>query len=134
MNMISVEVTLVTHTCAECGIVYAIAKNRDRILRENGETFFCPNGHAQVVCETIVQKLERDLARERAAHDQSKARIRQERERAEQIQRSERAIRGAKTRQENRISKGVCPCCRRHFTNIQRHMATKHPKFGNEQT
>jgi len=35
----------------------------------------------------------------------------------------------ALTRMTNRIAFGVCPCCHRHFDNLQRHIATKHPEF-----
>ena len=31
------------------------------------------------------------------------------------------------TRLQKRIHAGVCPCCNRTFTNVARHMKTKHP-------
>ena len=31
-------------------------------------------------------------------------------------------------KQLKRIHKGVCPCCNRSFTNLKRHMETKHPE------
>ena len=29
-----------------------------------------------------------------------------------------------------RTGNGVCPCCKRSFTNLRRHMNTKHPNFS----
>ena len=26
----------------------------------------------------------------------------------------------------------VCPCCNRHFTDLQKHMASKHPGYGGD--
>lgn len=37
---------------------------------------------------------------------------------------------GVVTRTRNRIANGVCPCCDRSFTNLQRHMASKHPDYA----
>lgn len=34
---------------------------------------------------------------------------------------------GIKFEQIDRVGKGVCPCCKRSFTNLRRHMTTKHP-------
>jgi hypothetical protein len=31
-----------------------------------------------------------------------------------------------------RIGNGVCPCCNRSFTNLRRHMTTKHPEYPKE--
>ena len=38
--------------------------------------------------------------------------------------------RGKLRAQSERIKNGVCPCCKRHFTNLERHMHTKHPEFA----
>jgi hypothetical protein len=47
------------------------------------------------------------------------------------------AQRGQTTKARNqleRVGNGVCPCCTRSFTNLRRHMATKHPGFKKVET
>jgi DNA repair exonuclease SbcCD ATPase subunit len=41
--------------------------------------------------------------------------------------------RKTQTRMRNlkaRIKNGICPCCKRSFVQLARHMATKHPEYG----
>jgi hypothetical protein len=33
---------------------------------------------------------------------------------------------------KKRAVAGVCPCCNRHFRELERHMASKHPKYASE--
>lgn len=33
---------------------------------------------------------------------------------------------------KNRVANGVCPCCNRHFENLERHMKGQHPDFQPE--
>lgn len=40
-----------------------------------------------------------------------------------------RAEKGAKTKLKKRIAKGACPCCNRHFVNLQRHIEGQHPEY-----
>ena len=51
------------------------------------------------------------------------------RDRAATIDRSRSAYMGQVTRLKNRAANGVCPCCTRHFQNLQAHMAKKHPDY-----
>lgn len=85
-------------------------------LKEKG-SFFCPAGHSQhyVTGEHPQEKLRRE--RDRAV--QEKARLAEELA-AEQKKR-QRLIR--------RTNAGVCHCCNRTFTNMARHMKTKHPEI-----
>ncbi len=48
----------------------------------------------------------------------------------EQLAHQVRAQKAAKTKLKNRIKHGVCPCCKRTFQNIAKHIATKHPGYG----
>jgi hypothetical protein len=107
-----------------------------REARENGKQVFCPMGHTWVCGKTEAQILRDKLDREKAARahersqaDQRQAELRDQRDAAE---RSARGHKGAHTRTKNRVRRGVCPCCNRHFENLQRHMDTKHPDLGSE--
>jgi len=41
--------------CVTCGCIYFVPSNVLRIHRENGTSFYCYNGHAQVYCKTVSQ-------------------------------------------------------------------------------
>lgn len=79
--------------------------------------------------ETTEARLKRQLACERAAHDQTKAARAYDHRRANSAERSRNALKGVVTRTKNRISKGVCPCCNRQFKDLERHMTGQHPDY-----
>lgn len=119
------------HCCTECGVSYALTAAYEARRREDHNTFHCPNGHRQ----HYPQENETEVAR---------AEARQQRERAERLQnqlkrrgedltrerRSHSATKGQLTKTRKRIGNGVCPCCNRHFVNVERHMANKHPEMA----
>ena len=41
-----------------------------------------------------------------------------------------RATKGVVTKIRRRVANGVCPCCKRHFVNLKRHMSGQHPEFA----
>lgn len=126
-------------TCYKCGIAFGVdATVRQRWL-DQGVFFHCPNGHSQCYAESNVAKLTKQLEAEK----KTAARLLQEKEFAQKNAAAERAARehterqlrtrkGINTRLRNRIRCGVCPCCRRNFENLQRHMKTKHPHFNKD--
>ncbi len=101
---------------------------------ESGQ-FFCPHGHKQHFAsgETEAEKLrrERDRLKQQIAMQED---WRKDAEaRAEAEKRRAAAFKGQATRLRTRAKAGICPCCNRHFTALERHMATKHPDFQREQ-
>lgn len=126
-SMATVRTTLVVEECCRCGTVFAFADElRQKCLDDrgpNGRQFYCPNGHAQhYTGATAAQRLERELSwsRDRAA------RIERERDHAEARRRGQL---GANTRLKKRVANGVCPCCKRTFKDLARHMTGQHPEF-----
>lgn len=112
--------------CCNCGVVFGVPLGMRDNLRETKKQFFCPNGHPQSYHQNEADRLrrERDLLAQRIAQkDDEIARQKSLRESAE---RSAAAMRGQVTRLHNRAKAGVCPCCNRHFPDLQRHMASKH--------
>lgn len=95
-------------TCCQCGTPFGIESRMHQFLKEYKGEFYCPNGHKQWYGVGEVEELKKELTR--AVHERSQAKA-------------------ALTRLSNRIAFGVCPCCHRHFTNLQRHMASQHPDF-----
>lgn len=118
-----------------CGIQHAVPKSLQETqlkAHDRGEDHwvYCPLGHKYAPAgESRLDKQKRQteqanrlLARERSRHDQTRAELKT-------TERKRRAEKAAKTRLKNRVSKGVCPCCNRHFANLERHMQNKHPEF-----
>lgn len=125
-----VEVELTASTCPSCGVLYAIPTSfRDRIRAAGAAAgYYCPNGHYLNWRTSEVDQLkaklaaaERDTAwyrdAERAAAD-----------RAQAAERSRAATRAQVTKLRKRVAAGACPFgCRRHFADLERHVASKHP-------
>lgn len=113
-----------------CGVQHAVPQSlRDEQMRYHNTgrsmSIYCPLGHTYVPSgEPEVLKVQRALAAEISKHDQTKAALKAERNKLN----SEKA---AKSRLKNRVKNGVCPCCKRSFANLHRHMQGQHPDFGN---
>jgi hypothetical protein len=119
---ISEVVTFESVGCCQCGITFMITDRFKNHLIRDGSVFYCPNGHSQSFGESEAQKVRKELARERASHDQAKAEI-------ATLKTSETTLKGTITKITTRVANGVCSCCNRSFVNLQRHMKTKHPEF-----
>lgn len=95
-------------------------------------SMYCAYGHGQVyaVGESVEQKLRRErdrLAQQVAQRDDE---IKHQSELRAAAQRQLRAQRGIVTRIKNRVGHGVCPCCNRTFSDLQRHMKSKHGDYA----
>jgi hypothetical protein len=120
MNTQVLFVTVVKETCVSCGVIFALDESHRTELQKSHKSFYCPNGHSQYFpAQSVEEILRQDLARERQRSDQIKAELHDEKK-------SKYAIKGQLTKIKNRVSSGVCPCCKRYFSNLHRHMKTKH--------
>lgn len=119
MNGITYTDTLTVMECGRCGISFAVPESWRRERKERGLGFYCPNGDERVYRETDVQRLTRELERERA-------RVTAAQDQMEAAQRQASAARGQVTKIKNRIANGVCPECNRHFQNVEKHMKSQH--------
>lgn len=128
--------TLVVVRCW-CGIQHAIPESLRKLQiaekdRGKEQVVFCPLGHEYVAGgKTEAERLRKEVewqkmmrVREQASHDQTKAELETSRHRL-------RATKAAHTRTKNRVGKGVCPCCNRHFKDLERHMSGQHPEYAN---
>jgi hypothetical protein len=108
--------------CGACHISFAIPRDMLTARQADGRDFWCPNGCKIHYFETENAKLKAKLEREqrwrkdaetsaRAAYDQAQA------------------AEGHVTRIKRRVGNGVCPCCNRHFANVERHMNSQHPGY-----
>jgi len=130
------ELTIVT---CWCGIKHAVPSDLRSFQlrrRDEGEKYwvYCPLGHTYAPAgESKAEQLEKQLARERASHDQTAAALRQQRDLRKSAEYRERAQKAAKTRIKNRVKNGVCPCCNRTFQNLLQHMKNQHPEWASDE-
>jgi hypothetical protein len=116
----------VAHTCGGCGITYYVPKRWHQHKLDTQDNFYCPNG----CCRHYVNETNADMYKR--LYESERRGTELQRRRAENAENSRRALKGVVTRTKNRIKNGVCPCCKRSFTNLQLHMKKQHPKYGNE--
>lgn len=63
--------------CATCGIVFGLQDTLCARRKEDGNLFWCPNGHANRFGDSeIVIKMRREIVALEAKLDQAKARVR----------------------------------------------------------
>ena len=118
--------------CCYCGEGIWLESQREEDLRRSGSSFYCLWGHSQAFLETPVENERDQLRRERDRLKQQAARLHDEieRERTNAAFANRcAAARGQVTKLKNRAAAGLCPCCNRSFTNLLRHMATKHEGY-----
>lgn len=109
------EILMAAITCITCGVTFGVPEDLISEKRKDHTNFHCPNGHAMLFpSESDVEKLRKQLNSEKLAK-QHEMNLRLEAERREGMLRK-------------RVAHGVCPCCKRSFTNLARHMKSKHPE------
>lgn len=122
--------TLVIEECCDCGIAFGITKDfRERRLADH-KLFYCPKGHGQYFSGKSEKEKLQDQVNSLLSKNMSLQVRRDELiNEVQQVKYSLRAQKAAKTKIMNRVKNGVCPCCNRSFTDLQRHFATKHPEL-----
>lgn len=123
--------TLQVVTCGVCHMIFAMPQtlyDKTKFSSERGP-FWCPAGHRLVWNTNEVQRLQQKLADKDVLLSALKGDIDRERNRHAASRRQLAAAKGVVTRIRNRVANGVCPCCKRHFANLHRHMESEHPKF-----
>lgn len=123
-NTYSIEETveLTTMKCGECGIVHAMPEHFREERQSKGGNWYCPNGHSRVYRESDVAAARRE--RDEALTKLSASKCETAREKAAR-ELAEKQI----TLHRRRTKNGVCPCCKRSFQNLKRHITTKHPEY-----
>jgi len=126
--------TLVVLHCYKCRCAFGItADHYERAQRSRTVEFFCPNGHGQVFTRTREQELQAQLEREQRIRRTIESSLTHTRDQLDATERSLRGHKAAKTRIKNRIAAGVCPCCKRTFQNVARHMQGQHPDYASRE-
>lgn len=116
--------------CANCHMPFGMSIDFARDRRRDHGSFTCPLGHSQFFPgKSDVEKLEERLAAEKRRHGWTESTLTHTRDQLQATEYSRRAEKAAKTRLKNRIAAGMCPCCRRTFQNVARHIEGQHPDF-----
>lgn len=118
--------TLVECCNSSCGITFAVPQTWATERQRDHTWWYCPNGHRQHWPQ------ESDLERARRQARRAEVRATHYQDQAQAAERSARAYKGVATRVKRRVANGVCPCCRRTFADLARHMAGQHPDFVTE--
>lgn len=132
MNTLLDTSTLVIEECCECHTRFAMTTDLNTQRRDDHKLFYCPNGHSQYYSgKSEKERLREELEREKRRRGWSEASLTATRDQLQASERSRAALRGHLTRARNKIANGVCPVgnCRRHFDNVQEHIATEHPQW-----
>lgn len=102
-----------------CGMEFAMPRWFYDETRKTGRGWSCPAGHSRRwTGKTTEQKLADAQTREIALKDQLHAAEAEAEQRRAQL-----------LRDRHRFANGVCPCCKRSFDNVRRHMQSKHPEY-----
>jgi hypothetical protein len=118
------DVSYESVTCCICGVEIFFPASLMNRRRENHTAFWCVNGHEQSFTgKTEAEKLRVELEAQKRRAEMSLAE-------ANEANKLRRRAENKLKRVEKRTANGVCPCCSRHFTNLERHMTTKHPEHG----
>ena len=132
MKTIFHTVKLTVLTCCKCGGsvgLHAQWVEMAQTVRQHKHQFWCP------YCRTTQgwgglskeDELKRDLQQLQASNDRLAGKARDALAEAEHFRRSRDGVKGVVAKLKKRVGRGVCPCCNRHFSNLQRHMESKHP-------
>lgn len=117
------EVVLVSEECCNCGVLFAMPDDMKQRRKDDHQTFWCPNGHGQhYTAKSDAEKLQDKL-------DQEKQRTAALLAEKDQVEASLRATKGQLTKAKRRAANGVCPCCKRTFKDLARHVAGQHPQY-----
>ena len=101
--------------CSNCGVEFLVPTGYHTQLVDKRKIFHCPNGHQQVYADSEVARLEKEVKALKEKADKALQWLEQERK--------------AHARTRKRHAGAVCPCCNRTFSQLTRHMKTKHPGY-----
>lgn len=124
---LNLDVEIVLEECCSCGVVFGMTKQtKQHYLKYKAEMFYCPNGHSQhYVGKSDAEKLKEAEAARVAA--EARAKLAENAAGVERKRAEDEREKAKKARAKlNRVAKGVCPECKRSFSDLARHMHVKH--------
>ncbi len=133
MSTLTVSTDLRTVECGSCGGVYAVSKRYYQQCYEQGLSWNCP--YCQRGCgwaggQGENKRLKRELENANRGRASLQGQLARTEDLRDHHRRSASAYKGQLTKAKKRAANGVCPCCSRTFSDLARHMKSKHPDFG----
>lgn len=130
-NIVTLTLNSVTCCHKDCAVVFGLNADHERNLRQTHAWFYCPNGHHQHYPHKSDVEIQKERA-EAAERDKSYLvnRVAEEHAATMAAQRRTLAYQGHLGKLKKRIANGVCPCCKRTFGNVARHIASQHPDYA----
>lgn len=117
----------------DCGGVYAISekwRGQAEKLGNFKHSWKCPYCRTERgYGEGTIDDLKKEVDKLRREKDWAKQDAKDAHNEADHFRRSRDGMKGALVKTKKRICNGVCPCCNRHFKNLESHMKNKHPKY-----
>jgi hypothetical protein len=130
---VTVETTMELIVCARCSMAFAVPARFEQARRRDHREFWCPSGHGNLFHgPSVEEKLRKQVSDLEARLTHARDERDWERGRRESTERSLSATKGVLTRTKRRVAAGVCPCCKRTFAQLARHMAGQHPEYVEE--
>lgn len=131
MTAVIRTIAIDTTDCYRCGVLIGMPADLLARRRNDGESFWCSNGHQQHFAETEAQRLRKQVQRAERERDAARTARDAARDQVDAAERSRRALRGVITRERRRAAAGVCPVdgCHRSFGDLGAHMDTVHPDY-----
>lgn len=138
MSAVILSTELFAIACPNCGGSYAIAKSfRDEAHQIGNfkKCWFCPycgerRGYGESLREKEVKELNARLASVQSDRDWQRQQRTAAEQSAEHYRKSRDGMKGVLVKERKRVGNGVCPCCNRHFGNLERHMHSQHPEHA----
>lgn len=122
------SVTMETIICYKCNIPFAVPQGLKKYLQNSKDDFYCPHGHSQAYVESTLERERKKHQRELEEKDRIAARLRSDLSNADYVKNNlEKDLKKERLKLK-RVHNGVCPCCNRFFSNLSKHMETKHPE------
>lgn len=112
--------------CGSCGVIHTVPEAMHNSAARGGGYWHCPNGHSRGWKDGTDKT---DLENMRRERDRLAQRVAERDDEIEHQKKQVAAQKGVNTKLKKRVGNGVCPCCNRHFSNLHRHMHSKHPDY-----
>lgn len=120
--------------CYSCAMPFYVTADFQKRRKSDGQSFYCPLGHRQCYTETTESRLRKQLETEQANKEHFRQQAEKNRMDRERVERRLTAMKGQVTKANNKLKKGVCPCCDQHFPDLENHIKAQHPEFDLDQS
>lgn len=111
--------------CCQCGIEWGMTRALRAQRLDDGDWFYCPNGHGQHFTKSTKDELREAQRKLASVREDLRVRSVELAAARDELSQSQSELK----RQTQRSKGGACPCCNRSFVQLARHMKAKHPDY-----